>query len=255
MKNSIVKYVLPILLLLLFSGCASTHGHLQVGIDYGIKPLGYTEAGEKKGFETDLWHAVARKAGFTFEIKPMSAGEILQSIEEGEIDVGLAGITIKGDRKKRFDFAIPYYDAGQVILVNSDNKDIKSAKDLKEKTVATRMGTTGYEYISKVKGVKEVRAFPDVSEAIRELTLKKVDAVLFDSPMAFDYVQNEGKGKVKTIGMLLTNEQYGMVLKKGSKYTGRLNNAMRAIGEDGTYAQIYLHWFGHLPESIPGQTP
>jgi glutamine transport system substrate-binding protein len=250
-RKTICMISFGLCLAIILSACGN-HGNLKVGMDYSIKPLGFVEEGQRKGFETDLWDAIAREAGFTYEIEPMAAGEILQSIQDGKIDAGLAGLTIKGDRKKKFDFGISYYDAGQVVLVAENNKDVKSALDLKDKVVATRLGTSGYDYASKIKGVKEVRGFPDISEAYRELTLRKVDAVIFDSPNVYDYVQTKGQGKAKTVGILLTNEQYGIVLEKGSKYKGRINNALRELGRNGTYEEIYVKWFGNKPKTSPG---
>lgn len=243
-----------IIFFLFFLTACGNHGNLKVGIDHSFKPFGFMEQGTKKGFDVDLWKAVAQEAGFTYEIIPMPAGEIMQSLQKGKIDAGLAGFTIKGDRKKQIDFATPYFDTGQVILVTTDNKKVKSTKELEDKVVATRVGSTGYEYVSKIKGIKEVRGFPDITQAYKELVNKKVDAVVFDSPNVFDYVQTEGKGKVKTVGILLTNEQYGIALKKGSPYRGRVNNALRELGKNGTYEEIYVKWFGHKPKSVPGQS-
>lgn len=251
-KQPRVWLIFKLLILVLLLTSCGTKKTLQVGIENNFKPLGYVENDEKKGFEIELWDAIAKEAGFQYELKPMGMGEMMKAVESGKIDAAIAGITIKGERTKKLDFATPYYDAGLVLVTAADNQDIKGAKDLEKKVVATRIGTTGYEFISKQKGIKEVKAYPDITQAYQALMDKQVDAVIFDEPNAKYYIQNSGQGKIKTVGETLTNEQYGIALTKRSHYTGRISNALRTLAKNGTYEQIYMKWFNEKPKSLPG---
>lgn len=251
MRRQLLTIVITLFSLIFMASCGN-YGHLKVGADLSLKPLAFTQEGMQRGFEIDLWDAVAKEAGLTYELQPMPVGEILQKLQQGKVDAGLAAFTVKGDRKKSLDFSIPYYDAGQVIMVRSDNFSISSAKDLEAKTIATRMATSGDEVSSRIKGVKEVRGVPDFSTACEQLLKREVDAVIFDSPVIYDYVKNGGSGKVKTVGKLMSNEQYGVALTKGSSYKGRINNALRTLGDNGTYEELYTKWFGEKPKTVPG---
>lgn len=236
---------------LLLTSCG-TNKTLQVGIENNLKPLSYVENEEKKGFEVELWDAIAEEAGFEYKLQPMGMGEMLQAVESGKLDVAIAGITVKGDRVRKLDFAIPYYDTGLVLVTAADNQDIQSTKDLDKKVVATRIGTTGYEYIGRQKGIKEVKAYPDIAQAYQALINKQVDAVVFDEPNVKYFIRNGGQGKVKTVGKVLTNEQYGIALTKKSNYTGRISRALETLAKNGTYERIYMKWFNEKPTSLPG---
>src|SRR5690606_37397290 len=110
-----------------------------------------------------------KEAGFKYELKPMSNGDMLAALNKGELDAAIAGITVKENRKKIIDFSTPYMHTGQLLLVPQKNNDIRGLKELKDKIVAVKMGTTGYEYASKIKGIKEIKAFPDIDDAFHAL--------------------------------------------------------------------------------------
>ena len=58
----------------------------------------------------------------------MDFNGIIPGLQTKNIDVALAGITIRDDRKKVIDFSDPYYESGLAILVGDKNTDIKDAK-------------------------------------------------------------------------------------------------------------------------------
>lgn len=250
MKGMLRLVAAALCVLLLLTACGGTDT-LVVGVNNGYKPFGYEEDGKARGFEIELWDAVAHEAGIRYELKPLASGELIRSVKDRKVDAAIAGITVKESRKKMIDFSTPYLHTGQKILVRYDERHIRGVEDLKNKTVAAKIGTTGYEYLSKVKGIKEIQAFPDIDDAFQALLDRKVDAVVYDAPGIDYYTKHEGADKVKAVGGELTKEHYSIALPKGSRYTGRLNNALRAIGENGTYARIYNKWFGESPESTP----
>ncbi|TVY09140.1 transporter substrate-binding domain-containing protein [Paenibacillus cremeus] len=225
---------------------------LKVGIENNFRPFTYTESGENKGFEVELWSAVADKANIKYELVPMEHSEINQAVKSGKVDLAIAGMTVNKARKDNFAFSDPYFQTGLVLLTAADNDEIKSKDDLAQKLVGTEAGSTAYIYASSIKDVKEVRGYSDISEAYDKLSNKTLDAVIFDERNAHDYLQNDGKGKVKMVGEVLNQESYAIIMKKKSKYLGRINNGIEAVGKNGTYETLYAKWFGSKPKKLPG---
>ncbi len=244
---------LVVLWFALFLPACANQQTLKVGIESRFKPFTYVEAGKIKGFEINLWDAIAKEAGVKYEFKPMGIGEMISSVKSGKLDAGIGGISINDARKNELVFSTPYYHTGLVMLTASDDKVTKEKKDLKNKIVATKLGTTAYDFVSEIKGVKEVRAYPDISQAYRDLMNKKADAVIFDEHNVLKFMKEQGQGKVKTNGAALKKESYAVIFKKRSRYLGRINRAIEAIGKNGTYEKIYVKWFGEKPEKLPGQ--
>ncbi|MDC3425674.1 transporter substrate-binding domain-containing protein [Aquibacillus sp. 3ASR75-11] len=120
-----------------------------VATDNGYVPFEYLDedSGELVGFDIDLIKALADEVGIEIDIQAMEFSGVVAGIGSGRFDIGIAGMTITEERKENIDFSQPYYDAGLILAVRSDNDEIKSVDDLSGKTVATRSGSTSETYI------------------------------------------------------------------------------------------------------------
>lgn len=251
-KLSFVRLILFMAMLASVLAACNEQPEVTIGIEDQLQPFGFEEGGKYKGFEIDLWKAIAAEAGLRYKFKPMAPGEMIQALETRDIDIGLAGLSVNRGRKQRVEYSTPYFSSGLVMVVRANERQIKEPKDLKGKVVATKIGTTAYEYAVRTKEIKEVRAYPDIGDAYKAMMNMDADVVIFDAENAYYYVKNEGKGRAKTVGEILTNEQYAIALQTGSPYKGRINNALRELGKNGTYERLYVKWFGHKPKSKPG---
>lgn len=239
-----------LLVLVLLAGCGMDKT-LKVGVERNFAPFSFEENGSQRGFDIELWEAVAEQAGLKYEYIPMGEGELLEAVEKGDIDVALAGVTIKGDRKKVLDFATAYFDTGLALVVREDDQEINQVQDLEGKSISTKLGSSGYDYVRKLSGIKSVTAYPDIADAYEALMAGTTDAVVFDKENAEYMLAHEGKGKLRIVADELSNEQYGIALTKRSRYTGRINNALRELGKNGTYEKMYMKWFDQKPSSHP----
>ncbi|PYI53418.1 transporter substrate-binding domain-containing protein [Paenibacillus flagellatus] len=226
---------------------------VKVGIENNFRPFTYTENGENKGFEVELWDAIAKKAGMKYELVPMGQGELSQALQSGKVDLVVAGMTVNKARKDNLAFSDPYFQTGLVMLTAQDNTDIGGKDDLKGKTVATKLGSTAYTYAGGLGTPKEVVGYPDIDEAYAALASKRVDCVIFDERNAREYVQGRGQDKVKIVGEPLNKESYAIAAPKKNKHIGPINGAIEQVVKNGTYETLYAKWFGGKPNKLPGQ--
>ncbi|PIC67995.1 glutamine ABC transporter substrate-binding protein GlnH [Sporosarcina sp. P16a] len=222
---------------------------LIVGTDTSYVPFEFLdqESGEYVGFDIDLLKAVSEEAGFEYELKPMDFTGIIPALQTKNLDLAIAGITIKPEREAIIDFSAPYYDAGTAILVREDETEIQSVADLKGKVVATKQGTSSYDYASEIEGLKDLVPFPNIDQAYMELEKGSADAVIFDLPNIQYYIKTNGQGKVKTIGDLLEGQSFGIAMPKGSELKEDVDNALTTLMENGKYEELYKEWFGEAP--------
>src|SRR5256714_13579388 len=83
-----------------------------------VEPFSFTENGKLMGFSIDLWEAVAKEAGFQFEMQNLeSVPQMLETVKARQTDVAVAAISITAERHAMMDFSQPYYDSGLQILV------------------------------------------------------------------------------------------------------------------------------------------
>lgn len=165
------------------------------------------------------------------------------------MDVALAGITIKDERKKIVDFSDGYYDSGFLLMVPAAST-IKSADDLKGKSLAIKTGTSAADYAKAHFAGTELRQFPNIDNAYLELATGRVDAAMHDTPNVLYYINTVGKGRVKAVGQQMMAHQYGIAFPKGSPLVAKVNAALAKIKADGRYAAIYKKWFGTEPVKL-----
>ncbi|PZR73720.1 MAG: hypothetical protein DLM73_10205 [Chthoniobacterales bacterium] len=83
-----------------------------------VPPFSFTDNGRQVGFSIDLWEAVAKEAGFQFEMRNVeTVPQMLDVLKKKEADVAIAAISITAERHGFMDFSQPYYDSGLQILV------------------------------------------------------------------------------------------------------------------------------------------
>lgn len=220
---------------------------MKVACEPTFAPFEFQKEGSKEfsGFDMDLIRAIGKQAGYKVEISNMGFDALIPALQAGNIDVVCSGMTINPERQKVVDFSDPYYKSGLIILVNKDNKEIKSVADLKGKKLGCQIGTTGEKKANSV-GAAKVVSFNANSEAVMELKNKGIDAIINDSPVVGYYLAQGGGDKhAMTVGSVMEAEDYGIAVKKGNKQLlDDINKAMAELKKNGEYDKIYKTWFG-----------
>jgi len=230
----------------MFFAQPSRANDLIVATDTAFVPFEFKEGDKYVGFDIDLWDAVAKDMGVTYTLQPMDFNGILPALQTKQVDVGLAGITIKDERKKVIDFSDGYYDSGFLLMVPTDST-IKGPEDLAGKTLAVKTGTSATDYAKEHFKQTELRLFPNSDNAYLEVMTGRTDAAMHDTPNVLYYIKTNGQGKVKTVGPQMMAQQYGMAFPKGSDLVAKVNASLARVKANGTYASIYKKWFGTEP--------
>lgn len=236
---------------LLLTGCggeekkaADAPKVLRAGTEPAFAPFEFPQEGSKEltGFDVELVQALGQKLGYKVEMVSMGFDALIPALQAGNIDVAIAGMTITDERKKVVDFTDSYYTSGLMIMVRKDSP-VKSIDDLKGKTIACQIGTTGENKSRSVEGAT-VKAFNTQDEAALELKNGGADAVIGDAPVIEYYMTKAGKDFAKTVGEKMEAEPYGIALKKDNKLTADLNKALADMKKNGEYDKLYTKWFG-----------
>ncbi|OZI60971.1 glutamine ABC transporter substrate-binding protein GlnH [Bordetella genomosp. 11] len=223
---------------------AQSAKELVVATDTAFVPFEFKQGNTYTGFDVDLWAAIAKQLHLKYKLQPMDFNGIIPGLQTRNIDVALAGITIRDDRKQVIDFSDPYYESGLSILVNNSNTDIKSAADLAGKTVAVKTGTATVDYMQKNVPSAKLKLFPNIDNAYLELATGRVDAAVHDTPNVQYYANTAGKDRVKVVGNVKSGDFYGIAFPKGSPLVKEVNKALADLKANGEYDAIYAKWFG-----------
>ncbi|MGO2009569.1 glutamine ABC transporter substrate-binding protein GlnH [Vreelandella alkaliphila] len=228
------------------TAATATADKLVVATDTAFVPFEFAQDGEYVGFDIDMWTMIAEELELDSELRPMDFNGIIPGLQTGQLDVALAGITIREDRAEVIDFSDGYYESGFRIMVPIDS-DIESAEDLAGKMLAVRTGTSAADYARENFTDTELRQFPNIDNAYLELRTGRVDAAMHDTPNVLYYIATAGDGQVKAVGEQMMAHEYGIAFPKGSELVEPVNQALAAMREDGRYNEIYAKWFGEAP--------
>lgn len=220
-----------------------------VATDSSFVPFEFSENGEHVGFDIDIINAIADKVGFEIDLQVTNFDGIIPGLQTGSFDIAIAGITITDERKGAVDFTDPYYRSGTRIGVPIDNTDINSLEDLDGKTVASRLGSAPLDYINENVPGANAQPFEQLDQMYLAVEGGSADAVFYDAPNLEYYISTTGEGKLKAVGELYEAQFYGIAVSKGNEdLLVAMNEALRELIEDGTYAETYEKWFGEAPE-------
>ncbi len=246
-KRRIAAALVGLSLIGAVSTASAQDKELIVATDTAFVPFEFKQGSTYTGFDVDLWAAIAKELNLKYKLQPMDFNGIIPGLQTKNIDVALAGITIRDDRKQVIDFSDPYYESGLAILVAANEDAIKSAKDLAGKNVAVKTGTATVDFMKKEVPEAKLRLFPNIDNAYLELATGRVDAAVHDTPNVQYYANTAGKGRVKVVGTVKSGDFYGIAFPKGSDLVAKVNQALATLKSNGQYDAIYTKWFGKQP--------
>ncbi|MCP4429581.1 MAG: transporter substrate-binding domain-containing protein [Gammaproteobacteria bacterium] len=167
-------------------------GKLIVGVKADYKPWAYRNSnGELVGMEIDMVKEVAATMGVKLELVPVQSSNRMQFLEQGKINMMIATMSDRPDRRKLVGITQPnYYTSGTNLLAPKALK-LKNWEDLRGKPVCGKQGAFYNKNVSERYGAN-VSAFIGNAEAKQALRDKKcVGFVYDDSSIMADLVSGD----------------------------------------------------------------
>lgn len=221
-------------------------GKLTVCSEIPYEPFEYEVDGEYTGFDIEIIGAVADELGLELEVLATGFTAITSgsAMAANQCDIAASAITITDDREEAVDFAAPYFDADQSLLVKADS-GFSVLGDLVGKNLGVQSGTTGEKYAqdNSPDGV-EIVSFDSGGDLFLALESGAVDGILQDLPVnGYRTTQDDS---VTVIEIYPTGEQYGFAVQEEGKEAllEAVNDALATIRDNGTYDSIFAKWFG-----------
>ena len=154
-------------------------GTLVVGVKADYKPWGFRDpSGKIVGMEADLAQDVADALGAKLELIPVQSSNRMQFLQQGKIDLMIATMSDRSDRRKVVGIVEPnYYTSGTNVLAKKGA--LTKWTELKGKPVCGKQGAFYNKIVSKRYGSKIV-AFVGNAEAKQALRDGKCIAWVYD---------------------------------------------------------------------------
>lgn len=223
---------------------------ITIGIKFDQPGIGLkTPDGSFAGFDVDVATYVAKELGYEakdIEWKETPSADRETALERGDVKFIAASYSINDERKQKVDFAGPYLLAHQDLLIRADDNISKGA-DLNGKKLCSVTGSTSAQNVKDDFAPKaQLKQNATYSECIEALASGAVDALTTDDSILAGYAsQDQNKGKFKLAGLSLSNENYGIGVKKGdTKLVDDINAALEKMVADKAWDKAVTDNFG-----------
>ncbi|MFF9771088.1 glutamate ABC transporter substrate-binding protein [Streptomyces sp. NPDC014636] len=222
---------------------------ITIGIKFDQPGIGQKTPQGYSGFDVDVATYVAKKLGYSadqIEWKESKSADRETMLKRGDVDFIAASYSITPERQKLVDFAGPYLLAHQDVLVRADDTSIKSAADLNKAKLCSVTGSTSAQNVKdKLAPKAQLQKYPTYSACLTGLQNKVIDALTTDDSILAGYAsQSQFKGKFKLGGLKMTNENYGIGVKKGSDLKAKINKALEEMVADKSWDKAVQKNFG-----------
>ena len=233
------KVIILLMLLITLGGCKKNNNELVMVTEAGFAPYEYYDGGEIVGVDVDIAKEIAKYLGKTLVVKDIAFDSIINEVKTGKADFGAAGISYSEDRAKNVDFSINYSVSKQVVIV-SNNSSINNIDGISNKKIAVQLGSIADTYVTeKYKDASIVRQKKYLA-AIEDLKTGKVDCVVMDELPAKEILSSNSG--IKILDGSLTNDSYGMVVKKGNKeLLDAINTVLEKLKNEGKIDEYIIN--------------
>ncbi|MCK0197728.1 ABC transporter substrate-binding protein [Ancylobacter sp. 6x-1] len=223
---------------------------VRIGTEGAYPPFNSVDpSGQLVGFDVEIGKALCEKMNVECTFVAQDWDGIIPALLSNKFDAIIASMAITEERKQKVAFTNPYYQTPGNFIAPKDTKitDISPAA-MTGKTIGAQSSTTGSIYLEeKYKGA-DIKLYPTQDEANADLAAGRLDAVLADKFVLYEWIEKSADGKCcKFIGSDLKDvnpEGTGIAVRKeDNELREALNKAIKEIVADGTYKKINAKYF------------
>ena len=157
-----------------------SRGKVVVGVKADYKPWGFrNEGGGLIGMEVDMAKAAAVVMGVEVKLVPVQSSNRMQFLEQGKINMLIATMSDRPDRRKIVGIVQPNYYTSGTNVMSPKALGLKKWEDLRGKPICGKQGAFYNKIVTERYGAKII-AFTGNAEAKQALRDKKCIAWVFD---------------------------------------------------------------------------
>lgn len=244
MKN-LIKTLLACALLICGANAKTLReGTLKVATEGTFSPFSYyNDKNELVGYDVDVARAVAEKLGLKIEFLTAPWDAMLAAFDAGKADAVFNQVSITDERKKKYEYSVPYTVVYGAIIVHKDNNDIKSFEDLKGKKNADS-ATSNWAQVAKKYGAQNVTV-DSFAKSMELLIARRVDTVVRDNTVFYDFLKQRPDAPIKIAAKLKDVDYSAAIVQKGNKeLADQISKALSELKAEGKLKEISLKYFG-----------
>jgi ABC-type amino acid transport substrate-binding protein len=169
---------------------------------------------------------------------------LYDALTADQVDVIISAVVIDPGRTADYAYSIPYFDAGQVLLVKPEQVDaIDEMEDLAGRRLAVELGSEG-DRVARYWGRRlrglDLTHLDTLQAALTAVAASQADAALTDRASALLNCSQHG---LRLSGQTVTGEQYAaVVLKERQSLLDAINDALVELETEGELDHLVETW-------------
>ncbi|MCX7970015.1 MAG: amino acid permease [Negativicutes bacterium] len=236
----LIASLIMIGMLFMFSKVFDNRPVLVVATENSNRPVAFTgPTGEPAGFAIDLITAMAEKAGYKVQFRPIAFEHLFNAVNNKSVDVATGILTINEQRQGLVAFTNSYGGSELALLVRSDSP-ARSLADLDGQRIVVRKGTVAEQFLAG-KTEFEVLSIDDPASALSLYQEGGADAMVEDTVLLSLWLdENKLAGRLIPLGV---RERYAFAYNKGNVSLGEaLNGALEELQNSGEIDKLCKKW-------------
>ena len=216
-------------------------GELVVGTSADYPPYEFhTEIDGKDtivGFDIAIAQAFADELGVELKLVDMAFESLLISLQKGDFDLVMAGLTPDEKRAKTVDFTDVFFHNKQIVIIRAEDADkYVTTEDMAGTTLGVQAGTVQETIAADLTDENKVVKLKKFPELIMELKTGKIDGVCTNTMVASAYVSAHPDLLCQDIGIVWDNTGFSGAIQKGDngEFMAFLNETIAKLQEDGS---------------------
>lgn len=257
MKNKLL-IIIVLFTVVLLSACAKKSANedllsvikkrdkIIVGVKFDAKPFGFIDLnGKPAGYDIDIAKYIAKTLlGSEDKVvfRQVTSSNRILALNSGAIDMIIATMTVTKSRQNIVDFSIPYYVAGQALLVPTKS-DIAFASQLNGKKVIIVYGSTAEENLRLLAPDANLVGFKTYIGAYDALKLGKADAMFSDDVILLGFALSDTS--IKLLPKRYTKEPYAIAFRKTGNVAllrDKVNFILDCMQKSGKLLELKEKW-------------
>lgn len=221
-------------------------GKIVVGVRDDASPFGFRDkSGVLVGYDIDLARILAQNIlgnSSAVEFVPVTASNRIMKLNSGEVDCLIATMSITNQRQQILDFSMPYYMAGQAILVRSTSK-ATSLRDFEGNKLIIVYGSTSERNLRSNVPEVTVLGYKTYNDAYKALKSGKAEGIVADDTILLNFAFNDKS--VKLLPKRYSKEPYAIAFRKGeqsARLISKTNYVIENLQSTGKLNRLQEKW-------------
>ncbi len=219
-------------------------GILRVGLDPTYPPFEAADDGGLRGLDVDLAHAIAADLGLEVEFVYFGYDGLYDALATEQVDVLISALVIVPGQMRDFAYSEPYFNAGEILIVPTDEMEIMEMGDLDGRILSVELGALGHveanTWGQRLPNLT-IQTHNSAAAAVTAVAQSQADAALVDAISGRLALAEHPT--LKRIPQPVTVEPFALAVRiDDERLLENLNASLEHLNETGKLNTIIAQW-------------